>query len=123
MTGRINAALAVASGFLAGVLLVAVLGAGRSTTRTDTVTRTVTVAGSLTTGGTVIVQTPVPDLVGQHLDVAKARLARAKFDADVHGGGLFGVVEDGNWSVAKQRPAPGTLLEQGSSVRLDVERR
>ena len=116
----VRVALGTACGVLAGVLLVVVLG-GRTEVRTET--RTVTVNAAVTTGGTVVVTTAVPDLVGQRLDVAKERLARAKFEADVDGGGVLGIVVDGNWEVVAQRPPGGTQLEQGSSVRLDVVRR
>jgi len=120
------AALAAACGFLAGVLAVVALQGGTGDTRTVTerATRTVTVtARATTTGGTVIVTTAVPDLVGQRLDVAKDRLRRAGFDPDVHGGGLFGILRDSNWTVVTQDPGPGVTLERGSSVRIGVEKR
>jgi hypothetical protein len=121
MTRAIALALAVASGFLAGVLLVIVLGAtGRPPSRTVTVTRTV--LGAVTTPGTIITKTRVPALVGERLNVAKDRVARAGFDVDVQGGGLFGVVVEGNWRVAEQDPTPGRFLEQGSTVHLKVRR-
>lgn len=113
--------LALASGVVAGVLLAVALGAGG--TETVTVARTVTVPGAVTSGGTVIVQTEVPDLVGERLDIAKDRLARSKFEADVEGGGVLGIVVERNWEVVAQRPAPGTVFEQGSTVRLDAVRR
>lgn len=112
-------AIAAAAGFLAGVLLVAILGGAKPAIRETTVT----VAKPVTTGGTVITKTLVPDLVGQPLDVALDRLARAGFEADVEGGGLFGVIEEDNWEVASQSPEPGGYLEQGSSVGLEIDRR
>ncbi len=63
----------------------------------------------------------VPDVVGQRLDVALERISRAGFEADVEGGGLFGVVEDANWEVVAQAPREG-FLEQGSRVQLEVDR-
>lgn len=119
------AALAAACGFLAGVLaILAFQGGGDTRTVTERATRTVTVpVRTATTGGTVIVTTAVPDLAGQRLDVAKDRLRRAGFDADVHGGGLFGILRDSNWTVVTQDPGPGVMLERGSSVRIGVERR
>jgi beta-lactam-binding protein with PASTA domain len=84
--------------------------------------RTVTVPATQTTGGTVVVSTRVPDLGGQPLDLALHRLQRSRFAADVQGGGLFGVVEEVNWRVVEQSPRPGVMLEQGSHVRLRVER-
>lgn len=111
-------ALAAAGGFLVGVLLVLVLGGG-STTKT----KTVTVGASRTNGGTVIVTTTVPELVGQPLDVARQRVERAKFDLVIdHGGGLFGVLVEHNWQVSSQTPDAGSKLEQGSTVHVDIER-
>jgi PASTA domain. len=123
---RTGVALAVASGFLAGVLVVVALGSGGDDTRTITreAVRTVTVASpTITNGGTVIVTTAVPTLVGERLDVAKDRLQRSGFDPDVAGGGIFGIVEDSNWQVVTQDPGPGVMLEQGSSVHIRVEKR
>ena len=118
----IRVALGAASGFLAGVLLVVALNGGID--QTETTTRTVTVTSTtLTNGGTVIVTTAVPDLVGQRLDVAKDRLARAGFDVDVTGGGLFGIIEESNWEVVEQDPRAGEQLEQGSTVHIRVEKR
>jgi hypothetical protein len=114
-----RAALAAAAGFLAGVLVVLALGGG-----TTTKTKTVTAPASQTHGGTVIVTTIVPQLVGQPLDVARQRLERARFDLAIdHGGGVFGVVVEHNWQVVSQTPAAGTKLEQGSTVHVDIERR
>ena len=121
MTLRV--ALGVAAGFLAGVLLVAILGGAQPAGPTATVTVTTPgVGGSDSGGGTVITKTVVPDLRGQPLDVALERLARAGFEADVEGGGLFGVIDESNWEVVSQDPSGG-FHEQGSSVRLDVDRR
>ena len=116
--GPLGLALGVAGGFLCGVLLVAILGGAKPVIEK----RTVTVPATRTTGGTVVVSTRVPAIVGQRLDVALDRLQRAKFTADVEGGGLFGIVEEHNWEVVEQSPAPGTMLEQGSQVTLHVER-
>ena len=113
-------ALGAAAGFLAGVLLVAALGGAQPAGPTATVTVATPAPGS--GGGTVITKTVVPGLVGQRLDVALERLARAGFEADVEGGGLFGIVDESNWEVVAQDPTGG-FLEQGSSVRLDVDRR
>ncbi len=118
--------LAVASGFLAGVLLIAILGGAKGRqTETVTVARTatVTVPVATTNPGTVIVTTAVPDLVGERLNVAKERVGRAGFDLDVVGGGLLGVIVDSNWEVTSQEPAPGGQLEQGSTVEVRIARR
>jgi hypothetical protein len=115
----VRAALAAAGGFLAGVLLVLALGAG-----SDTKTSTETVAAAVTNGGTVIVSTTVPQLVGQPLDVARDRVERSKFDLVVdHGGGVLGVLVEHNWQVTAQTPDAGTKLEQGSTVHVDIDRR
>lgn len=116
-------ALATACGFLLGALVVVTLGGGG--TQTITQTRRVTVpAPPSVSGGTVVVKTLVPAMVGQPLDVAKARAGRAKFSVAVDaGGGAFGVLRDQNWDVVAQRPAAGVLLEQGSTVHVDIVRR
>jgi hypothetical protein len=116
--GPLGLALGVAGGFLCGVLLVAVLGGAKPVIKS----RTITVPATRTTGGTVIVSTRVPALVGQPLDVALDRLQRARFRADVKGGGLFGIVQESNWDVVEQSPRSGTLLEQGSQVKVRVQR-
>jgi beta-lactam-binding protein with PASTA domain len=64
----------------------------------------------------------VPDVVGERLDIAKRQLEVRRFEVDVEGGGILGVVQERNWRVTEQRPAAGTYLEQGSSVRLTVEK-
>ena len=113
--------LAVACGALLGVLVTATVGGGE-TVRTET--QRVTVTGAVTSGGTVIVRTQVPPIVGQPLDVATARVERARFKLVVDaGGGVLGVIRAENWDVVAQRPAPGELLEQGSTVRVDIVRR
>ncbi len=119
--------LALAAGFLVGVVLVAALGGAKGTTSTETVavtvTETVEAPTTQTNPGTVVVTTPVPELVGQPLDVAKERIARSQFDVDVVGGGLLGVIVDDNWTVVAQEPAAGTELELGSTLRVEIERR
>ncbi|MDQ3372236.1 MAG: PASTA domain-containing protein, partial [Actinomycetota bacterium] len=93
--------------------------------RARVATRTVTVAvpATRTTGSTTIETTAVPDLVGQPLDTARERLERASFEADIDGGGLFGVIDDDNWEVVAQRPDAGEQLELGSSVQVVITRR
>ncbi len=118
--GWLTVALAAACGLLLGVVLVLGLGGGSDP---DAPARTVTVAATRTTGGTVVVTTRVPALVGERLNVAKERLERARFDADVEGGGVFGVLRESNWEVVEQSPPAGRMLEQGSSVRVRIQRR
>ena len=120
---RLTVALAGAAGFLAGVLLVAALGGSQTVTRTSRITVTQKVATTLPAGATVITLTAVPSLVGERLDTAKQRLKESRFDVDVNGGGLFGVLQDSNWEVVAQDPPAGTSLRQGSTVHVDIERR
>jgi hypothetical protein len=119
-------ALGVACGVLLGALIALALGPEGSdddiAAQTVTIAQTVTVGGPVTTPGTVITRTLVPDVVGERLDIAKRRLEVRRFEVDVEGGGLLGVVQERNWRVTEQRPAAGTYLEQGSSVRLTVEK-
>ena len=117
----LRVAIAAAGGFLAGVLLIAVLGGAKPAGPTATVTVTAPAPGA-GGGGTVVTKTVVPDVVGERLDAALERLARSGFEADVQGGGLFGVLEESNWLVVAQDPAEG-FHEQGSSVRVEVDRR
>jgi hypothetical protein len=114
--------LATACGFLLGVLLVTTLGGTDVETRTQT-TR-ITVPAPVTNGGTVITKTLIPEIVGEPLDVAKQRTERSRFQLTVDaGGGLFGVRRDENWEVVAQRPAAGELVEQGSTIHVDIVRR
>ena len=41
---------------------------------------------------------------------------------DTSGGGTFGIIDSGNWTVCTTTPAPGTALTPDSSVKLFVER-
>jgi hypothetical protein len=116
--GPLGLALGVAGGFLCGVLLVAILGGAKPVIEK----RTITVPATRTSGGTVVVTTRVPPLVGQRLDVALDRLQSAGLKGEVHGGGVFGVVDEGNWRVVDQDPSNGARLRQGDTVRLDVDR-
>ena len=118
--GWLTVGLGAACGLLLGVVLALALTAGDDG---DVRTTTVTVARTSTTGGTTIVSTRVPDVAGQRLDVAEDRLRRARFEVDVDGGGVLGVIREANWEVVAQSPAAGTLLEQGSSVTVEIERR
>ncbi|MBA2505912.1 MAG: PASTA domain-containing protein, partial [Thermoleophilaceae bacterium] len=74
-------------------------------------------------GQTVITKSPVPDVTGERLDIALERVRRQNFLADVEGGGAFGVIDEDNWQVVGQEPAPGVPLETGSSVTLNIDRR
>ena len=108
--GPLGMALAAAGGFLAGVLLIAILGGAQPAYEERTISVARTPEG-----------TAVPALVGQPLDVALDRLQSAGLKGEVHGGGVFGVVDEGNWRVVDQDPSNGARLRQGDTVRLDVD--
>jgi beta-lactam-binding protein with PASTA domain len=112
----LTVAIAGAGGFLAGVLLVAVLGGPKGVTHTTTqrVTQTVTT--------TIDDRAQVPGVVGQVLRDAKQTLEDAGFDVEVVSGSLFGVVDEDNWVVTEQDPAEGTRLAPGAKVTVTVER-
>ncbi|MCP9491308.1 MAG: PASTA domain-containing protein [Solirubrobacteraceae bacterium MAG38_C4-C5] len=122
-----GAALIAACGFLAGALLAlgagALDGGGDQPQRIATRTVTVAVPATRTTGSTTIETTAVPELTGQPLDTARARVERASFEIDVEGGGVFGAIVDDNWEVVAQRPEAGEQLELGSSVQVVITRR
>ena len=109
--GPLAIALAAAGGFLAGVLLIAILGGAQPAYKERTIRVARTPEG-----------TAVPALVGQRLDVALDRLQSAGLKGEVHGCGVFGVVDEGNWRVVDQDPSKGARLRQGDTVRLDVDR-
>jgi hypothetical protein len=109
--GPLGLALAGAGGFLAGVLLIAVLGGAQPVYKERTLTVSRPLQG-----------TAVPALVGQRLDVALDRLEAAGLKGDVRGGGLFGVLDENQWQVVDQDPSAGGRLHQGDTVRLDIER-
>ena len=109
--GPLGMALAGAGGFLAGVLLIAILGGAQPVYKERTLTVSKPLQGSA-----------VPALVGQRLDVALDRLQSAGLKGDVQGGGLFGILDESDWKVVQQDPSPGARLGQGDSVRLDVDR-
>jgi beta-lactam-binding protein with PASTA domain len=61
----------------------------------------------------------VPELRGQRLDLAEARLDTIGLDSDTKGGGTFGVVVRSHWEVCDEQPRPGVTA---SSVLLVVAR-
>jgi PASTA domain len=109
--GPLGMAIAGAGGFLAGVLLVAILGGAQPVYKERTISVAAQPQG-----------TAVPSLVGQRLDDALDRLETAGLRGEVDGGGLFGVLDEGNWRVVDQDPSQGARLRQGDTVRLHVER-
>jgi hypothetical protein len=111
-------ALSAAAGFFVGVILVLILGAGG-----DGKTKTVTLAPS-GKGGTVVVTTTVPRLVGEALDVASDRVDRSGFQLVIDsGGGFFGPLIDSDWKIKAQDPAAGTKVAPGATIHVDIERR
>jgi PASTA domain len=109
--GRLGLALAAAGGFLAGVLLIAILGGAQPVYKE----RTVTVASRP-------LGTAVPKLVGRHLDDALDRLQSVGLKGDPQCGGLFGCLDESGWVVVSQDPSAGSRLSRGDTVRLDVQR-
>lgn len=63
----------------------------------------------------------VPDLAGARLDHAERMLGRFGVDHDTSGGGTFGIIDRGNWTVCTTTPAAGAALTPDSSVKLFVE--
>jgi hypothetical protein len=61
----------------------------------------------------------VPDLRGERLDVAEARLEARGLDWEELGGGALGIVVRSHWYVCDQEPRPG---KKARTVRLIVER-
>ncbi len=49
----------------------------------------------------------MPDLTAKRLDIALSDLDRAGYgdEPEVLGGGMFGVVDESNWTVCDQAPA------------------
>ena len=109
--GALGMAIAVAAGFLAGVLLIAILGGAQPVYKERTIRVASPPQGAL-----------VPALAGVRLDDALDRLERAGLKGEVQGGGLFGVLDETNWTVVGQDPSPGARLKAGDTVRLDVDR-
>ena len=117
----VGLALAAVCGVLLGVLVATTVG-GVGATRTETQRVTVPAPGA--GGGTVITKTLIPPMIGEPLDVARERAERQRFALTVDsGGGVFGVLRDENWEVVAQRPGPGELIEQGSTIHVDIVKR
>jgi hypothetical protein len=64
----------------------------------------------------------VPDLGGARLDFAEKYLDRVGVHHDTSGGGTFGIIDSGNWTVCTTTPAAGAPLTKDTSVTLFVER-
>jgi hypothetical protein len=61
----------------------------------------------------------VPNVRGERLDVAEARLELRGLEWEEVGGGTFGVIVRSHWYVREQIPAP---RKKATTVRLFVER-
>jgi hypothetical protein len=109
--GVLGMALAAAGGFLAGVLLIAILGGAQPVYKERTIKVTATPTG-----------TAVPALNGVRLDRALDQLESAGLKGDVQGGGLFGILDESDWTVSSQDPSPGSRLKRGDTVHLQVDR-
>jgi hypothetical protein len=115
----VHVALVGALGFVAGIVLA--IGAGTGTdTKTVTVTRAPAPARRTGSAPTVITKVSVPDLSNVRLDAAKSQIHAQGWHVKVKGGGIFGVLVDSNWTVVAQDPKPGTLLQRGGTITVDV---
>jgi predicted Ser/Thr protein kinase len=65
---------------------------------------------------------PVPSLAGAQLDRAELALDRLGIAHDTSGGGLFGIVDRGNWTVCATNPPAGAPLSAPARVKLFVDR-
>jgi hypothetical protein len=117
----LTVALAAAGGFLAGVLLVAILGGPKGTVRTET--RTTASVATQTRTVTTDDRPAVPDVVGRRLPEARDVLTQAGFDVDVQDDTVFGILDERNYVVTEQAPAAGLRVEPGSAVTITVDRR
>lgn len=63
----------------------------------------------------------MPDVTGKKLDVANSDIKLAGFEDEVEviGGGVFGVVQESNWEVCEQTPAPGEPLTKAPRLKID----
>ena len=111
-----------AIGFVLG-LVVAIAAGGTSHTKTVTVVRAPARTAPAPRSGTpptVIQKVQVPDFTNVRLDVAKSQIHAQQWHVTVKGGGLFGVVVDSHWTVVAQDPKPGTYLQRGGTITVDV---
>lgn len=65
----------------------------------------------------------MPDVTGRKLDIAYDKIANAGFDdkdkVKIEGGGSFGVVMEGNWTVCEQQPAAGEKIAKAPILTID----
>ena len=79
-------------------------------------------AGGDASGDAAVVE-PMPNLVGERLDVALSDLGTfgvSEGDVEIVGGGTFGVIDEANWTVCEQRPEAGST--DLANYRLIVDR-
>lgn len=65
----------------------------------------------------------MPDVVGKTLDVGLVEIEDSGFseDAEVVGGGAFGVVDEANWIICDQEPSAGAPIESAPTLTVDRE--
>lgn len=65
----------------------------------------------------------MPDVVGKTLDVGLVEIEDSGFseDAEVVGGGVFGVVDEANWLICNQVPSAGAPIESAPTLTVDRE--
>lgn len=65
----------------------------------------------------------MPDVVGKTLDVGLVEIEDSGFseDAEVVGGGVFGVVDEANWLICDQQPSAGAPIESAPTLTVDRE--
>ncbi|MGH1561438.1 DUF4839 domain-containing protein [Mumia sp. DW29H23] len=65
----------------------------------------------------------MPDVTGQKLDVAYDKIKNAGFEdkdkVKIEGGGTFGVVMEGNWTVCEQEPTAGETISGETTLTVD----
>jgi len=79
----------------------------------------IAVVALLVACGGAVAPKRVPNVRGERLDLAEARLDARGLDWEEVGDGAFGVIVRSNWYVQEQIPAPG---KKATTVRLIVER-
>jgi predicted Ser/Thr protein kinase len=76
---------------------------------------------SLPDGTPIPAGATVPDLAGARLDHAEGYLDRLGIDHDTSGGGPFGIIDSGNYTVCTTTPGAYTPLTADTSITLFVE--
>jgi hypothetical protein len=61
-------------------------------------------------------------LAGARLDHAEQLLDRFGVSHHTSGGGVFGIIDSGNWTVCATTPPDGAALATDASVKLYVDR-